>query len=77
MARTKTPKTDEGKELKEQAPVEQATEQVEEQTEQVTQEPTVTEDVDLDQELAEIPTTHGTGIQAYMRDKIKAATPER
>lgn len=31
------------------------------------------EEVDLDQALAEIPETHGTGFQAYMRDKIKNA----
>lgn len=33
------------------------------------------EDVDMDQALAEVPDTHGEGIQGYMRDKIKNATP--
>lgn len=34
----------------------------------------VTEVVDMDKKLAEVESISGTGIQAYMREKIKQAT---
>lgn len=63
MARSKTPKEAKAKDTK-------AT--VVEETLPVLQ-PAV-EEVDLDAVLAETEASHGTGIQGYMRDKIKNAT---
>lgn len=38
---------------------------------------TKVEDIDLDAELKSIKTVHGTGIQAYMRQKIAEATERK
>lgn len=39
-----------------------------------TDKPTDVEEINIDNVLAETPTVHGQGIQAYMREKIQAAT---
>lgn len=67
MAKAKTPKT-------KKAPIGADIEAETTIVEAPVQSATITEDVDLDRELDEIPTVHGSGFQAYMREKIAKAT---
>lgn len=71
MAKAKTPK----------APKEEKQIKVEDVSLDEAQEVAVkavkTEDIDLDAELEAVKTVHGTGIQAYMRQKIAEATERK